>query len=111
VTSKGLEKTKSLEKPTKHDNSESPHYDASNDERLAYSVAETAKLLGKTHTTVRSYIALGEIRPIDHKKGRILISRKEINRFLRIAERLAILFTPPRLVRDRQTCCNALHAE
>jgi len=55
------------------------------DERLAFSISEVAKLLGKTHTTVRRYIALGRITPIDYPQGQILISKKEIDRFLKVS--------------------------
>lgn len=51
------------------------------DPRLAYSIKETAKLLGVTHTTVRRWIALGRLKTID-TPGWIRISRKDINEFL-----------------------------
>lgn len=51
------------------------------DPRLAWSISETAKLLGVTHTTVRRWIALGRLKPIE-TSGWIRISQHEINRFL-----------------------------
>lgn len=51
------------------------------DDRLAYSISETAKLFGRSHTYIRKCIALGQIKPMN-QPGRTLISRKEIDRFM-----------------------------
>jgi hypothetical protein len=51
------------------------------DDRLAYSISETAKLFGRSHTYIRKCIALGQMKPIN-QPGRTLISRKEIDRFM-----------------------------
>jgi hypothetical protein len=52
-----------------------------NEERLAYTVAETAKLIGVSSITVYRLIYIGLLRPNKSLRCKI-ISRKEIDRFL-----------------------------
>lgn len=52
------------------------------DERLAYSVLEAAKLVGKSHSYSGDAWRPEKIKAIE-LSGRILISRKEMDRFLK----------------------------
>ena len=59
-----------------------PSYEKRSVERLAYSIYETAALLGVSYHTIWRLVKRGKIQAFEGISGKTLITRKELDRFL-----------------------------